>query len=64
VEERGFFEGDALTLELTMVDRVSGEPRWVKWVETETDPCDRAAVRQVLRRALAEPAGWVAVRAR
>jgi hypothetical protein len=62
VEERGFFDGDALTVELTLVDRVTGEPRWTKWVEAEADPCDREAVRRVLHKALAEPAGWAPAR--
>ncbi|MCM2333964.1 MAG: hypothetical protein NDI82_08435, partial [Anaeromyxobacteraceae bacterium] len=62
LEERGFFDGDALVLELTLVDRVTGEPRWTKWVEAEADPCDREAVRRVLDEALGEAAGWVAVR--
>lgn len=62
LEERGFFAGDALVLELTLVDRLTGEPRWVKWVEEEADPCDQEAVREVLDRALAEPEGWLAAR--
>jgi len=57
-EERGFFAGDLLVLELTLVDRLTGEPRWTKWVEEEVDPCDARAVRQVLDRAFAEASGW------
>ncbi len=60
LEERGFFAGDALVLELTLVDRVTGEARWTKWVEAEADPCDAEAVRRILDEALGEPPGWVA----
>lgn len=62
VEQRGFFDGDALTVELTLVDRMTGQPRWSKWVDEEVDPCDREAVRRVLHRALEEAAGWVELR--
>jgi hypothetical protein len=62
LDERGFFAGDLLVLELTLVDRLTGEPRWTKWIEEEADPCDQAAVRQVLDRAFAEPAGWLPAR--
>jgi len=58
VEDRGFFDGDSLVLELTLVDRVSGEPRWTKWVEDHVDPLDQQAVLQVVDRALAEATGW------
>ncbi len=59
LESRGFFDGDLLVLELTLVDRITGEPRWTKWVEEEADPCDAEAVRQVLDRAFLEARGWL-----
>lgn len=58
IEARGFFDGDRLVLELTLVDRITGEPRWTKWIEEDADPCDRKAVRKILDRAFAEAAGW------
>lgn len=60
LDERGFFAGDALVLELTLVDAITGEPRWQKWVQEEADPCDRDAVRAILDRALDEARGWAA----
>jgi hypothetical protein len=62
VEERSFFDGDSLVLELTIVDRLTGEPRWTKWVESHVDPLDQQAVLQVVDRALGDPAGWQAAR--
>jgi len=62
LEERGFFDGDRLVLELTLVDRITGEPRFSKWVEAEADPCDRKAVRKILDRAFAEAEGWLPAR--
>jgi hypothetical protein len=61
-EERSFFDGDSLVLELTLVDRLTGEPRWTKWVEAGVDPLDEQAVLQVVDRALGEAAGWQAAR--
>jgi hypothetical protein len=57
-EDRGFFASDLTVLELTLVDRLTGEPRWTKWVEASVDPCDAEALRQVLDKALAEAEGW------
>lgn len=59
LEERGFFDGDLTRLELTLVDRATGVPRWVKRVEQEVDPRDARAVKALLDRALDEEKGWV-----
>jgi hypothetical protein len=59
VEERGFWDGDALRLELTLVERASGAPLWVKRVEQGIDPRDARAVRALLDKALDDPSGWV-----
>lgn len=60
VDDRGFFAGDTLRLELTLVDRATGEPVWVKRVEKDVDPRDPKAVRALLDRALDDPKGWLA----
>jgi hypothetical protein len=62
VDERGFFAGDLLRLELTLVDRTTGEPLWVKRVEQGADPRDARAVQALLDGALDDPKGWVAAR--
>jgi hypothetical protein len=62
LEERSFFAGDALVIELTLVDRISGEPRWTKWIEEDADPCDAKAVRRILDQALSEATGWETAR--
>jgi hypothetical protein len=59
VADRSFFAGDELTLELTLVDRHSGEPRLTKVVHAEVDPRNAQAVKAVVDRALAEAQGWV-----
>jgi hypothetical protein len=59
LDERGFFDGDTLRLELTLVDRATGAPSWVKRVEKDVDPRDPRAVRALLDRALDDPKGWV-----
>jgi hypothetical protein len=61
VEERGFFDGDLTRLELTLVDRATGAPRWVKRVEKDVDPRDAKAVKALLDRALDEQKGWMRV---
>ncbi len=58
VERRGFFAGDSTRLELTLVDRATMRPLWVKAVESKDDPRDTAAVRALLDRALADPRWW------
>ncbi len=58
VERRGFFAGDSTRLELTLVDRATGTPLWVKTVEGKCDPRDAAAVRELLDRGLGDAAGW------
>jgi len=62
LDERGFFAGDLLRLELTLVDRTTGEPLWVKRVEKEVDPRDPKAVRALLDGALDDGRGWVGAR--
>jgi hypothetical protein len=59
VTRRGFFAGDATRLVLTLVDRASGAPLWVKTVESKDDPRDVHAVRALLERALDDRSGWV-----
>jgi hypothetical protein len=60
VADRGYFAGDLLRLELTLVDRRTGTPLWVKTVECDADPRDPAAVRALLDGALDDPSGWSA----
>lgn len=64
VDRRGFFAKDLLRLELTLVDRHTGAPLWVKTVEAQTDPRDAAAVQALLDAALDDPSGWIAAAAR
>jgi hypothetical protein len=59
VERRGFFAGDALRLELTLVDRSTGDPLWVKTIEKDVDPRDGKAVRALVDGALDDPSGWL-----
>ncbi len=58
VDRRGFFAGDSTRLELTLVDRATARPLWVKTVEGDCDPRDAAKVRELLDRGLDDPAGW------
>jgi hypothetical protein len=58
VGRRGFFDEDSMRLELTLVDRATGAPLWVKTVEEEIDPRDAGAVRALLDGALDAPGGW------
>jgi hypothetical protein len=58
VAKRGFFAKDATRLELTLVDRATWAPLWVKTVEDDVDPRDLEAVRALLDRALDDPGGW------
>ncbi len=58
VERRGFFAGDSTRLELTLVDRATARPLWVKIVEGSCDPRDAGKVRELLDRGLDDPAGW------
>jgi hypothetical protein len=57
VGRRGFFDEDLTRLELTLVDRATGAPLWVKTVEREIDPRDAGAVRALLDGALDGPGG-------
>ena len=59
VDKRGFFAGDTLRLELVVVDRKLGTPRWTKIVDAKVDPRDAQAVEKVLRDATADGSGWV-----
>ena len=54
VEPRGFFAGDELLLELVLVDRRDGTPLWKKVVHCDVDPTDARAVKDALRKAMAE----------
>ncbi len=58
VGQRGFFAKDLTRLELTLVDRATGAPLWVKTVERRIDPRDACAVRKLLDAALDDAAGW------
>lgn len=58
VDHRSFFAKDLLRLELTLVERASGAPLWVKTVEAEVDPRDANAVQALLDAALDDPKGW------
>jgi hypothetical protein len=58
VAGRGFFAGDLTRLELTLVDRATSRPLWVKTVERGIDPRNAAAVQDLLADALDEPGGW------
>jgi hypothetical protein len=58
VARRGFFAKDLTRLELTLVDRATGAPLWVKTVEKEIDPRDAGAVRALMDAALDTPGGW------
>lgn len=58
LDRRGFFAGDSTRLELTLVDRATARPIWVKTVEGDCDPRDAAAVRALLDRGLGDAAGW------
>jgi hypothetical protein len=62
LDDRGFFDGDTLRLELTLVDRATGAPLWVKRVEKGVDPRDAKAVRALLDGALDDPKGWAPAR--
>jgi len=54
LEERGFFSGDDLLVELVVVDRFTGEPRLRKVARRSIDPTHVEDVRKFLRRAMAE----------
>ncbi|HET8539951.1 MAG TPA: hypothetical protein VFL83_08785 [Anaeromyxobacter sp.] len=58
VARRGFFARDSTRLELTLVDRATGRPLWVKTVERGIDLRDPGAVRALLDSALDAPDGW------
>jgi len=58
VARRDFFDGDSTRLELTLVDRATLRPLWVKVVSSDADPRDAKAVRALLDRALDDSGGW------
>jgi len=60
VGARGFFQGDSLLLELTLVDRQTGRPYWRKTLVREVDPRDARQVRAAVDEALGR-GGWVPV---
>ncbi len=59
VEERGFFDGDRLVLEATVLDRTTGEAIWAKRINRKADPRDARAVKEAVDALLAED-GWQA----
>ena len=59
VEERGFFDGDRLVLEATVLDRTTGEALWAKRISRKADPRDARAVKEAVDALLAED-GWQA----
>jgi hypothetical protein len=52
VDERSFWAGDDMVVELVVVDRMTGEPRLRKVARRDIDPCDVKAVRQLLEETL------------
>jgi len=58
LDDRGFFAGDELLVELVVCDRLTGEPRLRKLARKEIDPTDAAKVREFLQRAVKEKKGW------
>jgi hypothetical protein len=56
LDDRGFFAGDDLLVELVAVDRLTGEPRLRKLARRSVDPTNAVEVRKFLRRAVAEGA--------
>ncbi|HYG69536.1 MAG TPA: hypothetical protein VD838_17815, partial [Anaeromyxobacteraceae bacterium] len=52
LDDRGWFAGDVVVLDLTLVDRRSGRPIWTRTVREEIDPRDAAAVARAVDRAL------------
>jgi hypothetical protein len=54
VEERGFFSGDVVQLELTLLDRRSGQVLWSRVVRRDVDPRDPGAVEAIVEKALAD----------
>lgn len=58
MEERGFFDGDRLTLQAVVVDRDTGEPLWEKRVRRKADPRDARAVKEAMDALLSE-GGWM-----
>ncbi|MGC3997145.1 MAG: hypothetical protein QM767_06330 [Anaeromyxobacter sp.] len=58
VDQRGFFDGDVLELDVTLVDRYTGEPLWWKRVRKDADPLDAPAVRRAVSEALRDE-GWL-----
>jgi hypothetical protein len=53
VDDRGFFDGTHLALQLDLLDRASGAVLWSKPVATDGNPCDPADVGRLLEAALA-----------
>lgn len=53
LDDRGTFAGDVVVLDLTLVDRRTGNPVWTRTVREEMDPRDEAAVARAIDRALA-----------
>jgi hypothetical protein len=53
LDDRGYFAGDVVVLDLTLVDRRSGQPVWTRTVRDEIDPRDPAAMARAVDGALA-----------
>ena len=58
LQNRGFFDGDWLRLELFVVDARTGAVRWAKAVADEVDIRDAGKVRQEIDDALSSEEGW------
>jgi hypothetical protein len=52
VEDRGFFDGPHVALQLDLVDRATGEVLWSRPVASDGNPCDANDVRQLVHAAL------------
>jgi hypothetical protein len=59
VDERGFFDGPHIGLQLDLLDRKTGEVLWSKPVSSDGNPCDAGDVRKLVRSALRGQA-WAA----
>jgi hypothetical protein len=56
VEQRGFFAGDVVQLELVLLDQRTGRTLWSKVVRRDVDPRDAREIAAVVQEALADQA--------
>ncbi len=56
VEDRGFFAGPVIAIQLDLLDRATGRVLWSKAVKADEDPLDAGAVTKVLEEAFADVA--------